>query len=406
MQNIKYKLNTKYKKVLIFFFFSGVLALGLGFFASLAMKSYQIPFLEAKPKLTFAQEVALDLKDKCQAAGEQCYSNEFAKLAKAESLATSLAVLNEVNKIDPGTRGCHLIAHSISIESTLKDPDNWQDVLSKIPADKCTGGFLHGIFEARQSDDPSIRIDEKTIPEFCKIVKTKAKGGTEWDCAHIFGHLLVVVNEVDLTKANSVCAKLPENLQYECYSGVYMENETREGIINHGLGTHIPWNENTTQDQQKLCEDATGIEANACWREISHMFSYIAKGYPPKLYSYCQEAGVEKWIDDCFLHGVGVMVVTTGFDPKNFPILCSPYEEDNNKYAMCLSWGIGSMLTSSPEFVNMAITLCESVPFRFKEGCFQRVSDRLARVVPAEKLAEYCKDMPYPYQKRCEYPYL
>lgn len=397
------ELKPKFKKIYLLLAALAMVALLGGFITSYALRT--LPYLASRQNLTPAQEIAYKLAEKCNKTGEQCYSVEFGNLTKAEDLETSIEVLDEINKIDPQTRGCHLIAHSITTQETLKDIDKWKEILAKVPPDRCTGGFMHGIFEARQSKDPTFVISEETIPELCQIVK-ETQAGRDQDCAHIIGHLLVVIKEADLKAANEVCSNLPEELRYECHSGIYMENETRVGIVDHGLGKYIPWNKQTTETQQKLCEEVSGTEGKACWRELSHMYAFITKLSPLETYRLCQNAGNPEWIDDCYLHGVGIMVVSSGFNPNNFKNLCSPYASSDEAYATCMSWGIGSMLTSSPEFANMAVSFCKSVPFRLQENCFSRVALQLESIVGPEKLTQYCKDMPYPYKSRCENPYL
>jgi len=387
--------------------FLSISALGLGSIVSLlTLRSGMFEVLGSMDEnLTMPQKIAREILDKCEVIGERCYSNEFAKLAKVEDLDTSLTILDEVNKIDPQTRGCHLIAHSISTEETLKGVDKWQEVLEKVPADRCTGGFLHGIFEARQSKDPTIEINEQTIPELCEIVQEKAQGGNDQECSHIMGHLLVVVKDGDLGEAAAVCDRLPQNLQYECHSGVFMENETRDGIVQHGLGTYIPWNKETTQEQQDICESYDGIAAKGCWREISHMFTFIAKDYPPEMFRLCAQAEDVENVTDCYLHGVGVTVVSSNFDVKNMEVLCAPFSR-YDMFAKCVDMAIGSMMTSSIEFASGVKALCSQIPNNFKEGCYERLGQHLVRLTGAQKTEEYCKDVPYPYQSTCENPYL
>lgn len=351
------------------------------------------------------RQIAEEMMGTCRIEGERCYSNEFAKLASVEDLETSIAVLDEINQIDPQTRGCHLIAHSISTEETLKDTNKWKEILTTVPADRCTGGFLHGIFEARQSKDPTIQINEKTIPEFCKIVEDRSNGGNDQDCAHIFGHLLVVVNDADLTKASDVCSKLPEQLQYECQSGVFMENETRDGIVQHGLGEYISWNTQTTSAQKEICDLQTGIASKACWREISHMFAYLSQDYPPEMFRLCSEAENVDDVTDCYMHGIGVTVVSSNFDSNNFSVLCAPFSQPQ-MYAQCVSMAIGSMMTSSLAFSNDVKLLCEKIPDNFKKGCYETFGKQIMRLAGVSELKKYCEDVTFPYKEYCEKPYL
>lgn len=392
------------KKIL--FLFLGVVLLGISILFGTLFSQNILSILGIQNTETnIIEKIAEDMMQKCQFIGERCYSTEFYKLASVEELSMSIAVLDQINMMDQQTRGCHLIAHSISTAETMKDTDKWKDILALIPADRCTGGFLHGIFEARQSLDPSIQVDENTIPQFCKIVEERSNGGNDQDCAHIFGHLLVVVNDADLEKANAVCNSLSEDLQYECHSGVFMENETRDGIVQHGLGEYIDWNQDSTQMQQQICDRQLGIASKACWREISHMYAFLARDYPPEMFRLCAQAKSVEDVTDCYLHGIGVSVSSSNFDPQNLEILCAPFSQPQ-MYEQCVRMAVGSMMTSSLAFSDQVKQLCNSIPDDFKKGCFEDFGKYILRLAGASKLKSYCEDVRFPYKETCEEPYL
>ena len=179
----------------------------------------------------------------CLAEGrldEFCYSKKFGELSQRESLQTNLAVLTQLEQIDPNARGCHSIAHTITFFVLEKNPDSWQEMLNQVSSNRCSGGFVHGVLEAHSRFDKNFVLNEKTIPEICSLLP---EGEEEHNCSHILGHILLATNEGYISSAVGVCQKIPQALRNECLGGVFMENMTLDNLIAHGIvEIHLNWN--------------------------------------------------------------------------------------------------------------------------------------------------------------------
>ena len=412
-KEIHAKLNNKVKYISL-----GIVSLLAGFLLHWLIAPYisSLPFLQKQnPPIfelvkdeKFSPEVrksANQLLAACRknGGGEFCYANQFGLLTKATSLKHAIDTLYAVQSVDTVARGCHLISHSISIAETEKDPSIWKEIIAEVPPDVCTGGFVHGVLEARMIVDKNFTIDANTVPEVCAIVDKNTGGrGKDQDCSHIMGHLLMVETGGDIKTASAVCDSIPQNLQYECQSGVFMENETRENLISHKLKERLFWNEEATKAQEDICRQYTGTAAKGCWREVVHMYAFIAKDDPLAVYRRCSAAPEKGIVDDCYLHGVGIMAVSFRFDQSNFGKFCTPYTNEKGLYYQCMSITIGSLLTSTPEFSDRAIAFCNAVAEESKYDCFGRLGERLAYVVeqPLER-ERYCTTAPEKYKKLC-----
>lgn len=353
---------------------------------------------------TLALDHAKEIFEVCgkgRGGGEFCYGDKFKQLVKDNDLDLALQTLSALEDLDPNARGCHLIAHSITIAETDKNPDNWKDILANVDSNSCSGGFVHGVIEAHSRIDTNFVLNEKTIPELCLYVGEYHGKGGEFNCAHIMGHLLMYDTNADIPKSVETCGKIPDDMQYECFSGVFMENETRDNLVAHGVAARIPWNKQTTTDQEKICLQYSGAAGKACWREISHMYAFISFDNPAPVYKSCSVAPTTEDIDDCYLHGVGILTGSSRFDLGNMKIVCSPYNGNETKFKYCADLVVNSLMASSPKFSDRAIRFCNDIDEKHREGCFQRLGDNLARLVSPDERISLCSTAPENYKKLC-----
>lgn len=366
-----------------------------------------LPFFKKEQNFDSKKDLALKEAEKIfkecgDKKGERCYSQKLADFTKTHDLTFALQTLSALEDVDPQARGCHLIAHAITLAETSKNPEKWKDILSTVDSQSCSGGFIHGVIEARSRLDSNFVLNAATIPELCfYIAETKGQGG-EFNCAHIMGHILMATEDGDIPKSVTICSQLPKKLQYECYSGVFMENETRDNLIAHGLAERIPWNRKTTSEQEALCRQYDGLPTQACWREISHMFAFITGNNPIKTYKECKRAPTKEAVEDCYLHGVGIMISSSKFDVGNIKDVCSPFLENGKDFQECVMHAIGSLMYSSPKFADRVIRLCSEIPEKYQEACFQRLGDRLGTLVSQEERQSLCKGTPQEFKQLCE----
>lgn len=350
------------------------------------------------------ESLAQDLYVSCKINFEQCYAKEFATLSSKKDLPYVLKVLSSLQKLDPRSRGCHLIAHSISIAKTQKNPEEWREILSKMDIDMCSGGFVHGVLEAKSRYDEDFVINEKTIEDICLFVKEKFKGEGDFNCSHIMGHILLGESKGDIEGSIETCDKLSKSLRYECYSGVFMENETRENLITHSGFERIPWDDVNIRLQEEICARFDGEAARACWREIVHMYALVARSYPPLVYEACKKAP-EEFFDNCYFHGLGIITSSDSFDDEDMEFLCEPFLSDNNKFKECLGWTIGSLMASSTEYVDRVVVLCESSGTDdYRAFCYNRLGEVISWRKDPDKQKEVCSGIPQGQQRACLNP--
>src|SRR3989344_243137 len=288
-----------------------------------------IHFQRSQPKPDLVKLEAGRIANYCQKYKyrEECYSIQFGRLTEILNMDFSKKTLLALQDIDPEqSRGCHLIAHYISLAETKKHPEDWKELLSKQNFNICTGGFIHGVLEAHMSMDNSFRLDGPAWPLLCG--QFSIESGAKRSCFHNLGHILLVQEQNSIANGVKICSQIKDyTARYECLSGLFMENLTRLNLKAHGLAEKIPWDQVHTEEVKKLCNQYRGLPQQACWKEISYMFATLYKTNPKKVFEACYQAPDKTMADACYIYGAGNMVVFSFFKPAYLTEVCSVYNE-------------------------------------------------------------------------------
>jgi|SRR3989344_7382592 len=291
----------------------------------------------------------------------KCSYDKMSEIAKTIPFDSSIKIMKALEKIDPRSRDCHLMAHAVATAEMERNPNSWKEFLTKVDANYCTGGFIHGMVEGLNRYDKSFKLDENSLPAICGIVKKSVKGsGGDQYCAHISGHILLTEQAGLIDESVEVCSKVPKNLQYQCNGGVFMESITRDNLILHGLGEHIPTNQKTTDAQEALCRQYSGIAGQGCWREISHMFVVLAKNDPQKTYDLCRKAPSNIYGNECYLHASGLIIREPRLSTDIKNSVCNPLIGNNVLFRRCISGVINTLLSASKSYEKEARDICQA----------------------------------------------
>lgn len=332
---------------------------------------------------------------------EQCYSQQLGLLTAETDIALAKKVLKNLQDLDSTATGCHLIAHTIAIEQTKKDPEKWLELLKEQDYHICTGGFLHGVLEAHSRYDPNFNLTADKFFEICSQVKDRGTG--ELSCNHNLGHILLSEQDGSIQKSVLICSRITEYIpKYECLSGVFMENLTRLNLLSHGIAERIPWDVEHTKGIEKLCQEyKIGLAAMACWKEISYMFITINSAEPAGVFESCKKAPTKAMQDQCYIYGAGNMVVFSTFDESRLNSVCNVYDQDNSLYKTCMYQIIGSQMASSDKLAERIIDLC-SKSEDFQKECFDYFFRTLGRnTITEERVSEICSKVPGIYGSEC-----
>lgn len=341
------------------------------------------------------------IDEKCRRATEheQCFAKAFYVLTQKHDPQYSVETLLSLQKIAPKyTRGCHFIAHKISQAQTEKNPELWEDVIKSVPPTLCTGGFLHGVLEAHLATDPEFKIDEKSITHICRnVLKENTKNWfIENSCSHNLGHLMIIQEEGQLTKAVEKCEKIIDpTFHYECLSGTFMERLTAENLLAHKLIKTKPrWNVQMARDTEKVCAKFSGLAEKACWKELSYVYSSMHSHEPRALYKECQRAPAQDIRDECYIYGAGNMVSAGRFKPENLMSLCHDFVESGDMFKRCMQHTVGALLASTTDNLDRTLSICERTYQSYQTKCYSQIIYALAHNnAPQHLLRKTCAQM-------------
>ncbi len=331
---------------------------------------------------------------------ESCYANEFKKFAKNNEYSHSVAIMLELQKLVPTTRGCHLTAHFISIAEVEKDPENWKEILTKVDPNLCSGGFVHGVLEAHTRYDNSFVLNSKSIDDICRFVSENFGKRGDTNCSHIMGHLVLAQELGDIEKSVKMCDKIKESLQFECYSGVFMENETRDNLAVHTDLKKIPWDHSTHVSLENICSKYTLGALIACWREIVHVSVVVARGNPEIVFELCNKSPDRKSAIECYFHGIGIIAVSSMTTDRQLENLCVPLI-GADEYTKCVSRPITSLIASSSEFSDRAMVVCNSYAPEYTRICYSSLGAFTKSTYGEKKKDEICSKIPSEYLVDC-----
>lgn len=316
-----------------------------------------------------------------------CYDKQFFELTKETSVSTALLVLEELEKRDRRFNHCHSTAHIIADAEIGKDYTKWRTFLTTLKNPTiCTRGFIHGTLEALLAYDPSFQVNPKYISELCYSLRDSIKGSSgSLECAHSMGHVFLIFFQNNVSKAVSLCKDLPNEFQFYCFDGIFMESILRDMLISHNLAKSlIPFTEESILLQENLCRRQTGLAAKACWKEISLMYVFITKYTPSKVWELCQRGTGADNQKECYLHSTFLSFDSGSLLQKAYPDLCKPFYSEKTSYIDCVNRIFYSANFESSVVRDNSITFCSVQPSDKKETCCTILQERVEKIVSKE----------------------
>ena len=365
----------RYSSRLLILLFSMFVLLGI----SIGIKNFQFktPTIPAESLANQeAERIARVCSDKQNRIG--CYDNAFRKLTKEQTMDFAKQTLSALHKIDNQARDCHFIAHSISLVEAKKHPGDWQELLANQEPNICSSGYIHGILEAHMITDPSFRLDASQFPVICENASSDGLG--KRSCFHHLGHLLLVEEGGNIQSSVSICnAIVIYEAKYECLSGVFMENNTRTVLPEHGLATPVNWDAGFAKEEEMLCDKQNSLANHVCWKELGRVYANLYYTNPSKVFSECNKGPRKETRKECYMYSLGNMLVKPDFNPENLAEICSFYNEDKNLFRECMVRAVNAMLVTSPEFSGWVTILCNNAPEWFQKDCFTEMDRGLKK---------------------------
>jgi hypothetical protein len=355
-------------------------------------------------------EYVTKIKSLCENRSDwrYCYGNELGKINKEIKFSQTIQILRALEKSDPKTADCHLIAHKISSSEVEKDPQKWIDIFDYVDQTTCTNAFVHGVIEGRSRFDSTLVLDENTIPQICNQIQQKTanrvgkvRESADDACAHIMGHIILADQDAIIEKAVQVCAKVPQNIKRPCFDGVFMENITRDNLEIHEIAKKFALTKSAALGLEQTCKQYSGEQGLSCWRELAHIYTVLSQNKPLPTYNLCYQTDNEEYAKECYMHSINLMVLSDNYSLYDLKDTCSPYHKQEKTTEYCLSRTITPLLGSSYEFMGRAVSLCESQPDMSRKFCYSNIGNMIKQKASLNQRKNLCKKVPEKYFKNC-----
>ena len=299
---------------------------------------------------------------------DNCYAEEFKKLAEQNGPDFSFKVLDNLQRIDADAIGCHLIAHGIGTGSYKREPNNWRVLIQNINS-SCSYGAPHGVLESYVLTLPEKSLSREVIPTICGEAPRA-------DCNHIIGHLLLVQTDADVNKALDLCEVFTNSTQNNfCISGVFMEYQTAINLVAHDLAPEswLNWPPRLGK-LEKLCRSYNGKYAEGCWEEIVHVALVKFNNDAKTIFDFCSTAQVPNGAKRCKRHSIGIIGASRNFNLASLKSICSlPQKDDPSFKEECYRALVASALSTIPSAVPEAMSFCNSLEQEFKQSCLTMI---------------------------------
>ena len=345
---------------------------------------------------------------------ERCYEKLLVITAEDYSLTHAVDTLEALQQFDPTTVYCHSYAHKIAIAEAKKYPENLHEVLKRLDLYACTRGYFHGAIEGYTSIHPEFTLNETSIPELCRNTpNTVVEDGSSYEsaliCIHAVGHMLLVQEYADITSSIDICKKLPDDLQFECYGGVFMENQNKTNLYEHGLveKPSLQWSSSDAKEQIAVCEqyNGRGDMAKSCWRTIGEILGQVSRT-TTELDAYCSFADTQDNKEECLYTAFsfqGFVKAQNRESLNSVGELCSVFYAFEEKIKRCATRVIEYVLSTSTEYLPYVMRLCADIPSESASGyCYDYVARKINRI-PEGRVNKglVCEQLPEEYRLTC-----
>jgi len=239
-------------------------------------------------------------------------------------------------------------------------------------------------------------IGDKGMNSLDEVMKAcwKVGTGTATQCAHAIGHgVLAWEGYKYLPEALKDCDKVasisPKFLTYNCYDGVFMENNW--AVHDDGSPSADRWVKDA--DPTYPCYDDAIEEKyrRACWSNQPQVMFKMFGGDIAKVAKACEDIKAKEYQETCFDSLARQINPAAKGDPKMVFEMCN-YVPVGWK-SKCVDSNVSAFFSVGDH--DIPLTLCEMIPDSGRAGCYQTLQQRIPIYVNtlAERIT-LCKKVP------------
>jgi hypothetical protein len=331
----------------------------------------------------------------------ECYKTQFYNIATHYGLLTTEEVLYSLQDKDELAKSCHVIGHNIGYGSYDRAPYEFNQLVEIANMNICGSGIMHGIIEHYVEEHPEKELNGNLAAEICNTFQDHQK---KMSCIHLFGHLFLLYNLGDLTKALPMCESIEQNVRFNCYDGMFMEDHQKFMMAEHGIAPEPTYNEAYLKQMEKQCLSYTGDIAAGCWTEMAEMYDHVRGMKPKAVYDGCMHAQTQELAHYCYNKGVVSMGVRGDIfkTPESLLAICSFYLNNQSLYRGCLGTLISTNIYNSPKTTDRVVQACSLADSSYANFCFSLLGVRLKETLANKNMrTSFCSKLPEEYIAAC-----
>lgn len=354
-----------------------------------------------------------------------CYDEEIPKLMSSISMEDAFRVVKLLQKKDERYLYCHVVAHKLSYQEAAKDPEGWKDVITRCPTSFCNNGCLHGaLMERFNSEILSDEQIEFIKPDLMDVCEPRDKWNpVEMErsmCYHGLGHMFMFITNADINKALDLCELVGNkgdgrNYVQTCSQGVFMILYQPIEPEDFALIENIaPEN---IKERDSLCKNYTGLYFQSCMIEswplsvnkVIEQKNGNRVANPKELIKACSYAlsqDIQLACYETWFSLLAVDLLINNKDPNDEYIkyfnLCDNLPEKIKEE--CFNYGAFRLMQIDPAYTSKALALCAGAEaYGSSDACYKRlVRDGVYFFNPESvEFKQYCESFPSPWEEEC-----
>lgn len=343
-----------------------------------------------------------------EASKEICYQKSVPRLMdRGLSMERAFTVVARILQLDTGYQSCHVLAHLLSGKEVAKDPNNWMEVVTRVPLTICGTGAMHGAFQERFRAES---FPNATPQEIGAMVEGVCDPRDSWNptlldrsgCMHGMGHLFLYITDANVQKAVTLCAVLGKRPDFDftqtCYEGVFMQLyqplEPEDETLIHAIAEK-------SRDTKRFCAQFTGVVHNACVKETWPVVKNSATD-PVEFEALCKQLKDRSAQEYCASGLMYPVIEMLHYDIPTIESFCRGIV-DEDLQDICWARTSSKFVWADVRNTSRALSICEDAPERSKDPCWRELISYAQSGIQkrSPQARELCSGMPEPYRSAC-----
>lgn len=239
-----------------------------------------------------------------------CFDALAGSLRERMGIDAALLTLARIDQEQPFKAVCHGLVHEIGQDLYTENRDVPASFAQCARAIACGEGCYHGVIEGYLAEEGN--AEPASLATLCS--RDFARNEMDYRaCNHGIGHAMMLVTDGAITESLVACDAVPQDVRFDCYTGVFMENVFGSELLGH------PESYVSRADPRYPCTIVDARYLDACFASQGSFVILAERNYHAGAI-FCADAPSEHQAA-CYGALGGEIVVETS-DPAAFAAAC------------------------------------------------------------------------------------